>query len=67
MSARTPIPAPNGVADPIAKRVLESLKRIVEQIAGISPDRKPIQKLGPGASLSGVINKVNEIIERLQE
>jgi len=66
MSLRPQIPEIEGVKDQAAIKVLGPIKTILEMITGRTPNRPNIKKLGPDATLAGVINKVNEIIERLQ-
>lgn len=66
MAIRTQIRAIEGVKDPQVAGALGEMKAIVEEITGRTPRRPQIKKLGAGATLAGVINKVNEIIERLQ-
>lgn len=66
MSLRPQIPEIEGVKDLAAIKVLGPIKSILEMITGRTPNRQNIKKLGPDATLAGVINKVNEIIERLQ-
>lgn len=66
MSVRPQIPEIEGIKDAAAIKVLGPIKTILEMITGRTPNRPQIKKLGPDATLAGVINKVNEIIERLQ-
>jgi len=67
MSIRPSIEDPQGVLDIKAKSVLKSMKSILDIITGRAPGNAPIKTLGPDATLAGVINKVNEIIGRLQK
>lgn len=60
------IPSIEGVEDKRVVEILTPLKTVVEMVTGRTPNRKKIVKLGPTATLGGVINKVNEIIDRLQ-
>lgn len=64
---RTQIEDPQGVSDPKAAAALRSIKLIVDDMTGRSRCQAEIKALGPTATLAGVINKVNEIIERLQK
>ena len=66
MSLRPQIPEIEGVKDQAAIKVLGPIKSILEMITGRTPNRPQIKKLGPDATLAGVINKVNELIDRLQ-
>lgn len=66
MSVRQQIPAVDGVADKKTAEIIAALKEVVEIATGRSPKKMPITKLGGSATLAGVINKVNEIIDRLQ-
>jgi hypothetical protein len=67
MSIRPSIEDPEAVQDSAAKKVLKSVKAIVDVITGRAPGNAPIKTLGPNATLAGVINKVNEVIGRLQK
>ena len=64
---RPSIEDPQAVTDPKAKSVLKSVKSVIDLITGRAPGNAPIVTLGPNATLAGVINKVNEIIGRLQK
>ena len=66
MSNRTQIDDPQGVQDQKATSVLRAMKSIIDAITGRKQGTAPITTLGPNATLPGVINKVNEIINRLQ-
>lgn len=66
MNIRPTIPAIEGVQDAQVKRILQPMKAILESIGGDAVHKKDIVKLGAAATLAGVINKVNEIIDRLQ-
>ena len=66
MSLRPQIPEIEGVKDQAAIKVLGPIKTILEMITGRTPNRPNIKKLGPDATLAGAINKINELIERLQ-
>lgn len=63
-----PIPEIQGIADPKVKEILLAMKDNIERMAGAgsTPSAKTIQTLGAGATLSGVINKVNEMLKHLQ-
>lgn len=50
--------------DPQEKRVMQAIKENLETITGQRTG--PIANLPPDATLVDVINKVNEIIDRLQ-
>jgi hypothetical protein len=65
MDIRQQIPEVQGITDVKAKSVLNAIRSIINNITGRST--KPIRRLGADATLSGVINKVNEIIDALQE
>lgn len=66
MSIGPTIPDIQGIKDTQVVRILAPLKQIVENITGRTPHRKQIVKLGPDATLAGVITKLNEVIDRLQ-
>lgn len=66
MSVRPQIDDPQGVKDPRAVSILRSMKSIIDAVTGRVQGQKQIQTLGPNATLAGVINKVNEIIARLE-
>lgn len=66
MAIRPQIPVIEGVQDDRVTTILGPMKMIVEMITGRTPNRPNIKTLGPDATLAGVINKVNEIINRLQ-
>lgn len=58
------IPTLDGVADQATRTVLDALKQNVEHMTGRRASR--ITALPPGATLGNVINKLNEVIDRLQ-
>lgn len=66
MTIKASIPAVEGVQDQQAVRILSSLKLVLETITGRRVNVAPISKLGPDATTAGIINKVNELIDRLQ-
>ena len=61
MSAQ--IPSTQGI-DPMVKRLLDPIKENIEVIKGRRGDK--IQPMQPAATLADVINKLNEIVARLQ-
>jgi hypothetical protein len=61
------IPEIEGVKDDQVTRILKPMKQVVDLLAGRTPHKQNIVKLGPTATLGGVITKVNEIIDRLQQ
>lgn len=67
MRARPQIPAIENVQDNQVTRILVPVKLILERMTGRAASANPIKTLGPDATLAGVINKVNEIIARLQD
>ena len=67
MSMRTQIEDPAGVKDARTMAILRTMKSIIDDITGRSPKSLPIKMLGADATLAGVINKVNEIVNRLQK
>lgn len=67
MAARPSIPVIEGVDDDRVATILGAIKTIVENITGRTPNRPLIKTLGGSATLGGVINKTNEIINRIQE
>ena len=67
MSIGINIPAVQGVQDQQVARILQALKSVVETHTGHNPKLGRIRTLGPDADLDGVINKVNEIINMLQD
>lgn len=66
MTIRQQIPDAQGVQDPTVARILQPMKTIIDAATGRQPTLKPIVTLGANATLSGVINKLNEVINRLQ-
>jgi hypothetical protein len=60
------IPAIEGVQDQAVVRILTPIKQILDDMSGHSPKRGRIVKLGANANLAGLIDKVNEVIDRLQ-
>lgn len=67
MSVRAQIPAVEGVKDDRVATILGAIKAAIENITGRTPHRPQIKQLGPNVSLGGTINKVNEVIRRLQD
>lgn len=67
MAIRPQIPAIEGVADPQVASILAALKSGFDKITGRTPNAPQISFLGPNSALGGVINKVNELIGRLQD
>lgn len=67
MSVRRGISEIEGIADVKVTKILREMKAVIEGMSGRLPTNPPIKRLGPGASLSGVNNKVNEIIKRIQD
>jgi hypothetical protein len=67
VSIRPQIDDPQGVQDPRAQSILRTVKQIVDRITGRGQGQAEIKTLGADATLSGVINKVNEIVNRLQQ
>jgi hypothetical protein len=65
MTTRRQIPEIAGVQDQKTIVILREMKGIIEDMTGRS--KTPIVLLGANSTLAGVINKVNEIIARLQE
>lgn len=65
MTIRRQIPEIEGLQDQKTAVILREVKGIIEDMTGRS--KTPIVTLGPNATLAGLINKVNEIITRLQE
>jgi hypothetical protein len=66
MSIRPSIPEVQNVKDPAAKEVLQSLKNAVEMITGRGYGQKTITALGQDTNYYGIVQKINEIIYRLQ-
>src|SRR3990167_9384069 len=64
---RHSIPAVEGVQDPQVARILAVMKATLDDLRGASAQKKPVVKLGPNAAFSGVINKINELIDRVQD
>ena len=61
---RQQIRAVLGVQDPQAAQILSEMKTVVETVTG--RNQAQIKTLGADATLAGVINKVNELINRMQ-
>jgi hypothetical protein len=66
MAIKRQIAEVQGVQDEKAANILRDLKAVVDETTGRSPKKIPIKLLGAAATLPGVINKINEIINRLQ-
>lgn len=65
MSYKRPsIPEANGIGDVLLKSILDALKENAEITMGRRGAK--VAKLGPTSSLATVINKVNELIDKLQ-
>jgi hypothetical protein len=62
------IPEIQGVADQKVADILSAMKDAIERLSGSgnAPGKKPIKKLGAGATLAGVVNKVNELLDQMQ-
>ena len=58
------IPSTQGI-DPVVRRVLDPIKENIEVLKGRRGDK--IQPLQPAATLADVINKLNELIAKLQD
>lgn len=67
MTIRRQISDPQGWQDPTAAQNFREIKAVVEAATGRLPLNPEVVLLGNGASLSGIANKVNEVINRLQE
>jgi hypothetical protein len=67
MNVRPQIPAIQGVKDPQVAGILGAMKSIIDRVTGRTPNTPQIATLGQDAGLTGVINKVNEIVNRLQD
>lgn len=57
------IPALQGVKDPALMRVLTPMKENIELLTGVR--QGTLQKLPENADTTAIINKINEIIERV--
>lgn len=66
MSIRNQIPAVEGIKDDSVVKILTPMKSMLESMTGRLPNNAPIKTLGANATLAGCINKINEIINRLQ-
>lgn len=64
---RTHIGSIEGIGDTTVSARLREIKTIIDMITGRTPNRPQIKSLGPDATLAGVINKVNELIDQLQK
>lgn len=64
---RHSIPAIEGLQDPRAAAILSVMKATLDDLRGASAQNGPVVKLGPNAAFSGVINKINELIDRVQD
>jgi hypothetical protein len=67
MSQGIMIPSVQGVQDPQVARLLTAMKAAIETHTGHNIRKPRIQKLGATADLAGVINKINEIVARLED
>ena len=66
MSIRPSIPEIQNVKDPAAAEALKALKNAVEMITGRGHGQKTITALGPETNFYGLVQKLNEVIYRLQ-
>jgi hypothetical protein len=65
MSSKKPsIPSLDGIPDGGVRKILSPLKDIIEQLLGRRGGK--IQHLGPTPATGDIVNKINEIIDRLQ-
>lgn len=67
MSLRPSIPAVEGVQDKQVAGILGAMKAIIERATGRTPNNPQIKTLGANSTIGGVITKVNEVINRLQD
>lgn len=63
---RSQIPAIEGIKDDRVSTILTPIKAAIEEITGRTPHRPQIKTIGANAGVGGIINKINEIINRLQ-
>lgn len=66
MTIGNTIPSIEGIKDKQVTRILTPMKQIIDDLIGHNPNKKRITKLGPDSGLNGVINKINELIDRIQ-
>ena len=66
MSIRNQIPAIEGIKDDSVTKILTPMKSIIESMTARLPNNAPIKTLGANANLAGCIDKINEIINRIQ-
>lgn len=66
MSQRAQIPDPAGLQDARAVSLFRTIKSIIDSITGRLPNQPEIKTLGEDATFLGAVNKINEVIVRLQ-
>ena len=66
MSVRPTIIDIQNVRDPATANALKSMKSAIEMITGRGHGAKPIVTLGEDANFYGIVQKINELIKRLQ-
>jgi hypothetical protein len=67
MTIKRQISDPQGWQDSLAAQHFREIKAVVEAATGRLPLISPINLLGSHATLTGMANKLNELINRLQE
>lgn len=65
MAAKSQIPEIQGVEDPKVRNILTSMRTIINNLSGRS--NGAINPLNSDTNLGGVINKINEILGRIQD
>jgi hypothetical protein len=67
MSRRVAIPAIQGVQDPAVVQILSAMKERIERSGGERVRMAKIAVIGGAATTNDIINKLNEIIGRVNE
>ena len=65
MSRRVAIPSVEGVQDPKTARILAAMKERIERSGRERVGMVLLGELGPAATTNDIINKINEIVQRM--
>ena len=67
MPQKNQIPEIEGIADPKVTVILRSMKALIEDATGRNPRKSPIKAISPNSVPDGIWNKLNELIDQLQD
>lgn len=67
MPIRSSISEIEGIQDKKVAQILREMKAVLESIGGRLPNRRPIVPLGTDPTTDGLRNKLNEVINRIQD